>query len=99
MQRLFNPPPCASTGKRGGTVSYLTRRRWQPLWTESVLYIFTGGTDGREPYARLRFDAAGNLYGTTLLKGQAIVGRSSVGRSLKRIENALGSIRWILASA
>jgi hypothetical protein len=24
VQRLFNPPPCASTGKRGGTVSYLT---------------------------------------------------------------------------
>ena len=38
-------------------------------WTESVLYTFTGGNDGREPYARLRFDAAGNLYGTTLLGG------------------------------
>ena len=24
MQWLFNPPPCASTGKRGGTVSCLT---------------------------------------------------------------------------
>jgi hypothetical protein len=24
VQRLFNPPPCASTGKRGGTVSCLT---------------------------------------------------------------------------
>ncbi len=38
-------------------------------WTESVLYAFTGGTDGREPYARLRFDTAGSLYGTTLLGG------------------------------
>ena len=38
-------------------------------WTESVLYAFTGGSDGRESYARLRFDAAGNLYGTTLLGG------------------------------
>jgi len=38
-------------------------------WTETVLYTFTGGSDGREPYARLRFDAAGNLYGTTLLGG------------------------------
>jgi uncharacterized repeat protein (TIGR03803 family) len=38
-------------------------------WNETVLYTFTGGSDGREPYARLRFDAAGNLYGTTLLGG------------------------------
>jgi uncharacterized repeat protein (TIGR03803 family) len=38
-------------------------------WTESVLYTFTGGSDGREPYARLLLDASGNLYGTTLLGG------------------------------
>lgn len=38
-------------------------------WTESVLYTFTGGSDGREPSARLVVDAAGNLYGTTLLGG------------------------------
>ena len=38
-------------------------------WTETVLYTFTSGSDGREPYARLLFDAAGNLYGTTLLGG------------------------------
>jgi uncharacterized repeat protein (TIGR03803 family) len=38
-------------------------------WTESVLYTFTGGADGREPYARLLFDPTGNLYGTTLLGG------------------------------
>jgi uncharacterized repeat protein (TIGR03803 family) len=38
-------------------------------WTESVLYTFTGGADGREPYATLLFDTTGNLYGTTLLGG------------------------------
>ncbi|MGA8491334.1 MAG: choice-of-anchor tandem repeat GloVer-containing protein [Terriglobales bacterium] len=38
-------------------------------WTESVLYTFTGGSDGGEPDARVLFDAAGNLYGTTLLGG------------------------------
>jgi uncharacterized repeat protein (TIGR03803 family) len=38
-------------------------------WTQTVLYTFTGGTDGGEPYARLLFDATGNLYGTTLLGG------------------------------
>jgi uncharacterized repeat protein (TIGR03803 family) len=35
-------------------------------WTESVLYSFTGGTDGGYPvYSGVIFDAAGNLYGTT----------------------------------
>jgi uncharacterized repeat protein (TIGR03803 family) len=38
-------------------------------WTESVIYTFTGASDGREPYARLLSDATGNLYGTTLLGG------------------------------
>lgn len=38
-------------------------------WSETVLYTFTGGSDGREPYARLLLDASGNLYGTTLLGG------------------------------
>jgi uncharacterized repeat protein (TIGR03803 family) len=35
-------------------------------WTESVLYSFTGGADGSSPQAGLIFDAAGNLYGTTV---------------------------------
>ncbi len=34
-------------------------------WTETVLYSFSGGTDGAVPWAGLIFDAAGNLYGTT----------------------------------
>jgi hypothetical protein len=33
--------------------------------TESVLYNFTGGSDGGDPQSSLTFDAAGNLYGTT----------------------------------
>ena len=33
---------------------------------------FTGGADGDNPYAGLIFDAAGNLYGTTLHGGQTI---------------------------
>jgi len=38
-------------------------------WTQTVLYTFAGGSDGRQPNARLLSDAAGNLYGTTLLGG------------------------------
>lgn len=34
-------------------------------WTETVLYSFTGGTDGGVPDGGLTFGAAGILYGTT----------------------------------
>ena len=36
---------------------------------ETVLYNFTGGADGGEPYSALISDAAGNFYGTTLVGG------------------------------
>src|SRR5208283_1131142 len=39
-------------------------------WTETVLYRFTGGSDGDSPRsADLLFDHAGNLYGTTVFGG------------------------------
>ena len=36
---------------------------------ETVLYTFTGGTDGGDPYAGLVRDAKGNLHGTALESG------------------------------
>jgi uncharacterized repeat protein (TIGR03803 family) len=36
---------------------------------EKVLYTFTGGNDGRNPYAGLILDDSGNLYGTTIYGG------------------------------
>lgn len=37
--------------------------------TESVLYSFTGKTDGSDPEAGLAIDSSGNLYGTTTAGG------------------------------
>jgi uncharacterized repeat protein (TIGR03803 family) len=41
---------------------------------ETLLYNFTGGADGGEPYAGLIRDASGNLYGTTYNGGLSGVG-------------------------
>src|SRR5260370_6247130 len=35
--------------------------------TETVLYNFTGGRDGNDPFSGLTSDGAGNFYGTTVL--------------------------------
>ena len=37
--------------------------------TESVLYTFTSGADGGNPYAGPILDSKGNLYGTTVYGG------------------------------
>src|SRR5664279_183273 len=38
-------------------------------WTHKVLYSFTGGADGGEPYKGVTLDNAGNLYGTAVTGG------------------------------
>ena len=38
-------------------------------WTHSVLYSFSGGTDGGEPYKGVTLDAQGNLFGTAVTGG------------------------------
>ncbi len=38
-------------------------------WMHTVLYSFTGGADGGEPYKGVTLDAAGNLYGTAVTGG------------------------------
>jgi len=52
----------------GGTVFQLTPSNGG--WTKSVLYSFTGGLDGAQPYAGVIFNQAGNLYGTTYTGGE-----------------------------
>jgi uncharacterized repeat protein (TIGR03803 family) len=49
-------------------------------WKEKVLHAFTGGVDGNEPAARIIFDSAGNLYGTTLYGGTPGLGNGTVYR-------------------
>jgi uncharacterized repeat protein (TIGR03803 family) len=60
-------------GVRGcGTVFQVRKSCPGPVchWTETVLYRFTGGTDGGEPTGDLLIDAAGRLYGTTEIGGK-----------------------------
>jgi len=59
------------TTYQGGTFGYGTVFMLTPpivpggSWTETVLYNFQGGNDGRNPYGGVTFDNAGNLYGAT----------------------------------
>jgi len=44
-------------------------------WTETVIYSFSGFTDGANPgYGDLTFDRAGNIYGTTYFGGNTAYG-------------------------
>jgi uncharacterized repeat protein (TIGR03803 family) len=38
-------------------------------WKETVLYSFTGGSDGKNPYGGVILDSKGDLYGTTVAGG------------------------------
>ncbi len=49
----------------GGTFNAGVVYKLDAAGTESVLYTFTGGADGGNPFAGVVLDAAGNLYGTT----------------------------------
>jgi uncharacterized repeat protein (TIGR03803 family) len=49
-----------------GTVFRLT-----PDGTETVLYAFKGGKDGRQPWSKLIIDRKGNLFGTTEFGGKS----------------------------
>jgi uncharacterized repeat protein (TIGR03803 family) len=51
----------------GGTVFQLSPSA--SGWIHTVLYNFTGGADGGEPYKGVTLDAHGNLYGTAVTGG------------------------------
>ena len=67
-------------------------------WTLSTIYNFQGGVDGAVPITELKFDRAGNLYGTTLYGGTTANGnvfrlvRSGSGWSEQSIYSFLGGV-------
>jgi hypothetical protein len=51
---------------------YRLRRSQAAPWKRVILYAFKGGkADGAGPYAGITFDAAGNVYGTTMFGGRS----------------------------
>jgi uncharacterized repeat protein (TIGR03803 family) len=60
------------TSVQGGDFGSGTVWRLSPsstAWQHTVLYSFTGGADGGEPYKGVTLDRQGNLYGTTVTGG------------------------------
>jgi uncharacterized repeat protein (TIGR03803 family) len=63
----------------GGAYGYGTVFQLTPTggsWTETVIYSFTGGSDGANPWYGVTFDAAGILYSATSaggVQGQGVV--------------------------
>lgn len=60
----------------GGASNFGTVFKVDTTGKESVLYSFTGGTDGAFPLAGLIIDAQDNLYGTAYMGGIAVGGEN-----------------------
>ena len=58
----------------GGSYGSGTVFKVDALGRETVLYSFTGGADGGDPYGGVILDPAGNLYGTTYQGGSGTAG-------------------------
>jgi len=58
----------------GGASSFGTVFKVTPSGSETVLYSFTGGSDGSNPNGGLIADGAGNLYGTATFGGASGAG-------------------------
>src|SRR5499427_9962393 len=57
------------TSVQGGTYASGTVFQVTPEGVHTVLYSFTGGADGGEPYKGVTLDSQGNLYGTAVVGG------------------------------
>jgi uncharacterized repeat protein (TIGR03803 family) len=63
---------------------YQLSKRGSGQWRESVLYSFSGGSDGASPISTLNLDAQGNLYGTTSEGGAAGCGCGTIFQLARR---------------
>ena len=57
---------------QGGTYASGTVFQVTPAGVHTVLYSFTGGADGGEPYKGVTLDAQGNIYGTAGVGGKYV---------------------------
>ena len=74
----FTEPPVAEAICRGALYFSLCRRPSAVTsWTESVLYNFSGGSDGGNPVAEAIINNRGRLFGTASTGGSG----GSLGRS------------------
>jgi len=55
----------------GGTFNAGTIFKLDSTGKETVIYNFTGGTDGNQPSSGLTLDSKGNVYGTTVYGGDS----------------------------
>ena len=78
-------------GQGCGTVFKLTPPvAGQKTWTETLLWLFTGGEDGSNPYAGVSLDKSGNLYGVTVYGGSA-----GAGVAFELSPPAAGQTAWV----
>ena len=90
---LYSTTAFGGTGN--GTVFKLTPpAKGQTAWKETVLYRFTGGSDGIEPRAGLLADKEGALYGTTQSGGGTINCNGNCGTVFKLTPPAKGQTAW-----
>jgi uncharacterized repeat protein (TIGR03803 family) len=78
-QELESPPVLDHAGNLYGTTEYGGSKKQGTVyklspgvngkWKAKILHPFKGGNDGAQPFAGIVFDAAGNIYGTTLAGG------------------------------
>jgi uncharacterized repeat protein (TIGR03803 family) len=69
-----NPKACQNNIGSGCGVLYRLTPTASGMWKFTLLYSFTGGSDGNYPYDGPTLDSQGHLFGTTSYRGQATTG-------------------------